>query len=353
MKKISLLLLAMLSACFLCGEKVVEMPELSKPDSIHVDKDNIYITEFPNIYIYSKSDFTLKKKFGRKGEGPGEFLKYTLLYIRPGHLLVSDRNKVSYFSKEGKYIKEIKAQSLANWGVMPLGDKFVGKSRRTENKISYDRAVLYSPDFKKEKEIYRYRFFYTLLKGRKRCNAVEVRGIQFHTFAEKVFIQGEEGFTIDVLDMDGNRLYTINRDYEKVKITGADKKRYRDYFQTTIPWKRLYDTYIKREMFFPEYFPAIQQFLVVDNKIYVLTYKKLAGKAEFIVLDLKGEFTKKLYLPFDNSAERFHYSLYENVVRRVLNAGFTIKDGKLYCLLDNPDSETWELHIHDFASSLL
>lgn len=343
----------MLSACFLCGEKIVEMPGLYKPDSIHVDKDNIYITEFPNIYIYSKSDFALKKKFGRKGEGPGEFLKYTLLYVRPDHLLVSDRNKVLYFSKEGSYIRQIKAQSLAQWGVMPLGDKFVGKSKRIENRIEYDTAVLYGSDFRKEKDIYRYRFFYTLLKGSKKCNAVQVRGIQFHTLGEKVFIQGEEGFTIDVLDMGGNKLYTVERDYEKIKITEADKKRYCDYFQTTMPWKQFYDTAIKKEMFFPGHFPAIRRFLVVDNRIYVLTYKKLAGKAEFIVLDLKGKLIKKIHLPFDNSDEWFHYSLYENVVRQVLNAGFTIKDEKLYRLVENPDSETWELHIHDFAAALL
>ena len=335
----------MLSSFYVYGDKVVEMKELSNPDSIHVDQNNIYITEFPHIYIYSKIDFSLKQKFGGKGEGPGEFLKYTMIYIHRDQLLISDRNKVSYFSKGGKYIKQLKAQSLAQWGVIPLGDKFVGKSRKTINKIDYDTAVLYSPDLKKEKEIYHYKFFYTLLKGSKRCNAVEIRGIQFHTFAGKMFVKGKEGFTIDVLDMDGNRLDRITRDYEKVKITEADKIRYQEYFQTTRPWKRLYDEYIKKEIFFPEYFPAIRQFLVIDNKIYVLTFKTLGDKAQFIILNLKGKLIKEVYLPFDNSDKWFHYSLYENVAHRILNGGFTIKDGKLFRLFENPDSEVWELHI--------
>ena len=53
--------------------RVIPFPELLSPELIRVDENKIYITEKANIYIYSKKDFKLVKKFGKKGAGPEEF----------------------------------------------------------------------------------------------------------------------------------------------------------------------------------------------------------------------------------------------------------------------------------------
>lgn len=331
------------------GQQVVQLPGLAAPDSITVDSGsgNIYITEFPVISIYSMKDFKLNKKFGRKGEGPGEFLRYTKLHVLPDKLAISDRNKVTYFSKEGVFINEIKAKSLANWGVRPLGNKFAGKSKTKIGKTEFDTAVLYSPDLRKEKEICRYRFFYTEWKGGKKCDAVEVSGLRFQSYGDKLFVKGKELFEIDVFDENGNKLYTIQRDFEKVKITEADKQRYRDYFKTAMPWKRLYEERLKKEIFFRDHFPAIQRFLVADEKIYVMTYRRKENKPEFLVLDLKGKLLKQTFLPMDAGDDWFQYSLYKSVRRGNNTPTFTIHNGKLYQLRENPDTEEWELYIFD------
>ncbi len=331
---------------FVFGGEVVSLPGLTAPDSIMVDGGYIYIAEFPVVYIYSLKDFTLKAKFGRKGEGPGEFLKYAQLYVRPDGLVVGDRNRVLYFNKDGKYLKEIKARSLANWGVMPLGEGFVGRSKAREGKVEYDTVVLYSPVLEKGKEIYRSRFFYSEWKGGKKCNAVGVTGIHFQAYGGKVFIRGGADFTIHVFDEGGNKRYSIDREYEKVRVTEADKKRYLDYFRLTLPWKRLYEERLKGEIYFPDFFPAIRSFFVVDEKVYVLTYKKRGGKAQFIVLNLKGELIEEIYLPFPVDDDGFIYSLHKSLRRRVFNPTFTIKGGTFYRLVENSESEEWELHIH-------
>ncbi|MCP5108241.1 MAG: hypothetical protein GY950_32950 [bacterium] len=345
MRYVYFVMLMVLIVCMLPGAKVVPLPGLTNPDSIRVDDANIYITQFPEIRIYSRADFKLKKTFGRKGEGPREVLKYAQLYVLGDSLMVGDRFKVLYFTKTGDYIKELKAKSRIHWGVMPLGNKFVGKAKAKDGKVEYDTAVIYSPQLEKEKEAYRYRFFYTEWKGGKKCDAVEVRGIQYQTYDNKIFAKRGKDFIVDVLDHNGKKLYSIKRDYEKIKITEADKKRYIDYFKATQPWKRLYDMHFKNEIFFPDYFPAIQLFLVQDEKIYVLTYKKEAGKSEFVILDLKGKLLKKIFLPLDTGDEWFQYSLFKNVSRKISNPTFTIKDGVLYQLIENPDTEEWELHI--------
>jgi hypothetical protein len=53
--------------------KVVPLTQSGKPNSITVDKNHVYITDQGSIAIYSLKDGKLKKTFGKKGEGPGEF----------------------------------------------------------------------------------------------------------------------------------------------------------------------------------------------------------------------------------------------------------------------------------------
>ncbi|MGD2088400.1 MAG: hypothetical protein PVH61_19645 [Candidatus Aminicenantes bacterium] len=339
------LLLLLLVKGFVLSTTVVPLTDFFNPDSITVDDRHVYITEFPTIYIFSLQDFKLKKKLGRQGEGPREFNRFALLSIHDDNLVVSDRNKVLYYTKDGDYLKEIKARSIMHWGVRPIGNLFVGKSKIHENKIDFDTANIYDANLEKIKKIFMTKFFFQIEGGGKKCDAIEIRGLQFQVFNDKVFFKRGKHFIIDVFDRSGNFLYTIHHEFEKIKISEADKKRYHDYFKRVHPWKRMYESLIKKEIYFPEFFPAIQLFIVADDKIYVLTYKKENEKSEFVVLDLKGGLLKKVFLPFNQSDEWFHYSLTKATSQASTHVTFTIKNGKLYQLIENEDKETWELHI--------
>ena len=74
MKKTGLFLLILFITTFAFTGVVKTFPDLMRPGRIMVDKDKLYILEFPHIYIYSLDDFRLIKKFGRQGEGPQEFM---------------------------------------------------------------------------------------------------------------------------------------------------------------------------------------------------------------------------------------------------------------------------------------
>jgi hypothetical protein len=41
---------------------------------VQVDKNQLYITDGASVFIYSLKDYQLQKKFGKRGEAPGEFL---------------------------------------------------------------------------------------------------------------------------------------------------------------------------------------------------------------------------------------------------------------------------------------
>ena len=126
-----------------------------------------------------------------------------------------------------------------HWGVRPIGNLFIGKSRSGEKKIQFDIANIYNSNLEKIKTIYKTKFFYQIEGGGKKCDAIEIRVLQFQVFADKIFFKRGKSFIIDVFDQSGNMLDTIHHEYEKIKISEADKKRYHDYFKTVRPWKRL------------------------------------------------------------------------------------------------------------------
>lgn len=338
-------LVCSLLTIFLFPATVVPLPDVFNPDSIVVTDNEIYITAFPTIYIYSPRDFRLKKKFGRRGEGPREFRRLALVSVRPGYLLVGDRNKVLYFTREGKYLREINAGSIINWGAVPLGDGFAARSRLLEGNIQFDTLNIYDAGLNKVKEAARYKFFYQTLGGGRKCRAVEVRGIQFQVYDDKIFFKTGQDLVIDVFDQWGEKICTIRHDYRRIKLSGTVKKRFEDYFKTTEPWKRRYDVQIKKEIAFPEYLPAIQTFIAADKKLYVFTYETKAGKSKFVILDIGGKGAREVFLPFDQSEQWFHYSLAKTVRYGSQNPTFSIKNGKIYQLVENEEEEHWELHV--------
>ena len=73
MRKVILIILLFFVVLLLRGENTAEITEISKPDFMVAHNGKLVVMEKPHIYIYSLKDFKLIKKFGRQGEGPGEF----------------------------------------------------------------------------------------------------------------------------------------------------------------------------------------------------------------------------------------------------------------------------------------
>jgi hypothetical protein len=58
----------------------------------------MYVSEGFSVYIYSLTDFQLKKKFGKKGEGPREFIVQPpvplIINLREDNIIVTGRGKI-------------------------------------------------------------------------------------------------------------------------------------------------------------------------------------------------------------------------------------------------------------------
>lgn len=328
MKRVILILLVFLTfGGAVSGRKLAALTEILKPRSIVIDDRQIYILEKKTIFIYSLNDFKLKKKFGNEGEGPQEFKGTVHITPMADHLFINSAGKISFFSKDGNFIREMKSPTgFSSVRFCPLDNGFVGRGSERENGIYYVTVNFFDPRLKKGKELYRMK---AVLQPAGKIELLKQPFI-YQTYENVVYVAGKKGFIIDVLDHTGKPVFSINREYEKRKFTPRDEKEARDALR--LLYKQQYEV-LKNRLAFPDYFPGIADFLVIDNKIYVSTWKIEKNNNEFFIFDLKGKLMKRLFIPmvFMMPLEPYPY---------------TIKKGTFFQLIETED-EIWELHADD------
>lgn len=323
-------ILMLLMSVFVRGEKVAVINEVLKPTSIAVDDTQLYIVERTSIFIYSLKDYTFIKKFGKDGQGPREFAFHRnvplSIDVSSGDIIIYSFGKVSFFSKDGNFKREVKTKGLG-WNFCPLKERYVGYSQTRENDILYSSINFFDSDFNRGKEIARLKY------GDKSKNIEHLNGaFEFHINKNRIFVAASKEFVIDVLDQTGKKLYSIIREYKRVKFDPVFERKIHDMWKKGNP-----DNYefFKNKLKFPDYFPAIRFFSMDDNKIYVVTWKREKNKIEFFILDLKGNLLKQKYMAAAFREEKTGFFPMD------------ISGGKLYQLVEG-EEETWELHVSQF-----
>lgn len=330
MKKILITILLIILINPLIAEKIIPFPELLKPETISIDENQIYITEGASIYIYSLKDFKFKKKFGKKGAGPEEFKLpqsgLLTIDVQTNEIIVNSLAKISYFSKDGKFKKETKNSMGITMMLQSLGNGFAGIGISWDNKMMYRSLNLYDSNLNKSKEISKMKHDFQLGKGTR----VLPTPYPFVSYNNRLYITWENDFIIKVYNNKGEKLFSIKQNYDKLNVKKEHKKGITNWYKTDIRTAQYFE--FLKPLIFPAYFPAIRDMSINENKIYVLTYKQKENQSEFYILNLKGKFIKKRFLPLieKNALEMYPY---------------TINKGKLYQLVDNEDKEEWELLI--------
>lgn len=328
---------------FLCGGengtgKIVELRELAKPSKIRVSGDELFVVDNRyRIIVYSLQDFKLKRQFGRRGEGPGEFKRSIDLSVRPDFILVDSQDRISWFSKEGKFLEHKNKRTASRF--MPFKDKFIVQSTRflSAQKSEHEYRI-HDSELKIIKTLYKYTLEMPLLGP----NIVVKEWKMIHHYRDiipdptsgKIFItDSEKGFFIKVSDEKGDEVYTIVKDneIEKIKIPDEYKNKKVKEFKQGGFWRQELKPH-NTKLTFPEYFPPFSWVRVNNGKIYAQTYKMKDNKTRFIVLDLKGKILKEVYLPVQN--EQGH--------RRQ-----TVHNNTFYKLIEDLEKESWELHIYE------
>ncbi len=128
----------------------------------------------------------------------------------------------------------------------------------------------------------------------------------------------------------GKILYAIKKDYQRIKIPSSYKEETLNWFKKAPNFKDFYE-FVKTRISFKDYYPPIYAMFADNGTIYVLTNKLAKDQRECMVMDLKGNEKKRVYLPVPES-----YGM-------DFNSLFTIKDNYFYKLEENIDEETWDL----------
>lgn len=334
MKKLSILLMIIVLTGVVSVAEVVKIPDIMNPKTISLDRENMYITEGTTVYIFSLKDFSLKKKFGKEGEGPQEFKVFPVVGLKirvlPDYLMLESLGKLSFFAKDGTFKKETRISTMPLLGnFLPIGDGYVGMRGVMADKKQFIGIFLYDSNLKSKKELIQLRSPFD--ESVKNINPVTIIKFPFLQVCEdRAFVDGENG-NIHVFDKDGKKSLEIETNIERVPLTSADEKRYIDFLTSHPIYKMLYER-DKDKVKFPEEFPPLRGFHIADKKVVILTYKVKDGKKEFVIFDINGKLLKKTFVPLQeiNAAELYPY---------------TTQDGNLYQLIENQETETWELHI--------
>jgi hypothetical protein len=322
--------------------------EVLKPEGIEVSGDRLYVVEGATFFVFSLKHLELITKFGNKGEGPGELTIVPMIpnrikVLNDGRLMAEGFNKVMFFSKDFKLLKEIKKKGMM-YQVTPIGENFLAiRLVIIPNKFIFTLA-LHDPDMNVIKELYQQE------SVDRRREIIMLRDtIHFAVYKNKVYVEeSTKGFFIEVFDSKGNKLAEINQKFPVQKITAKDKEEIFEYLkedqaiQTTA--KRLggWENFEKLATFtYPDTFPVIKDIIVANDKIFVSTYERKDNKEKYVIMDLKGTI---ISTPFLSISEQSSFSA-RSLGRE--NRFHGIVNNKYYNLVENEDSEEWEAYVEE------
>ena len=339
MKKIiACFLIFLIPVVFLQSKKLVDLKDSYKAPAGIIDNKHLCIWDqsLRKIRVFTLWDFKKVSEFGRKGQAPGEFQAISSVYFKDDCIIVNSYPKICFFSKKGKLFKEIKFQTNVG-NFIPFGKNFIGisypytKPKEEKSKVMYS---LFDSRLNKKREIFLSEIKKYSMPGKTKEILYMINDRTKAVVSnDRLYIGStERGFYFSVFDQNGNNLYEINKNYEKIKITEEDKKRKLDEFKKSwgeVTWRQYNSIY---ELRVRDYYPAYANFCVDNGKIYVFKYPGEKSQ-DIIILDIKGNLLKNKTIPSIKTPG-------------VISHGrFIIKDGLFYYIKDNAETEKWEFHV--------
>lgn len=341
MKNVSFIIITVIFSSLLMSlnartQKYTSFDENYRDPFILMDDEQFYIWDktLRKVVIYSMKSLKRIAEFGKKGEGPGEFISINCASLDNDYIYISSFPKLCIFSKNGIFKKEIKGNADAG-SFKPFGKYLLGISHPYSNPNGNEGKMifgLFDSGLKKEKDIYTAEYHFFAWAGDKKENILWIRDcIKAVPFKSKLIIGTTyKGFYFIVFDQAGNMLYEIKKEYEKRKVTESDKKRRIDDFKKHFGDQRWNEHNLMYNIVFPEYYPAFSNFIVDRSRIYVFLIPE-GEEEEILILNLEGQVLGKNTIPSMN-------------INTLDRERFTVWNGKLYYLEDNLEEERWELH---------
>lgn len=315
------------------SKRVTTLMEVSKPNTLMMGNGYIYIQEKTDIFVYDIKTYQFVKRFGKAGEGPGEFklnpfsANMLIVPYKKNKIMINSLGRVSVFTTNGVYEMEYKDPPFTNY--FPFVDNFIALTIHTEgDKIPVMALYMSDKEFNKTKPIY----ISNITVGLNASFLLPITPFSHDIYGDKLYVvDGLEGFSINIYNSKGDQIGNIKKDYKPLKLPSAYIEKALKYFKTDPTLKNIYP-FFKDRIKFRSHFPSIYDMRISNGIIFVFTNKMKNRLLECIMFDLEGKEKKRIFLPVDLT-----YGMERNFK-------FTFYKGDFFVIRENEDEETWELH---------
>ncbi len=261
------------------------------------DGGTIYALDFKDkkIKVFDDSgEFLLA--FGEEGQGPGELQMPAGIFLAPdSQLAINDAlaRKMIYFTKQGKYIREVSYATTRLALVTLLMDSqgnFMGREMKLEGQEMVYEIVKLDQEMESLFTLDKIGFPAPIPGSGNKINLMDATSIFQFDNSGNIYYGRNREYEIKIFTPEGKHVKSIRKEFQPQKITEKDKEEILsrlDNVPVAVPINL-------RDMFeFPNLFPPFQFFtLDEEGRIIVRTWEKGKKEDEFVhdVFDSEGRF---------------------------------------------------------------
>lgn len=300
---------------------------------IVVSEDEVCcVYDYKNLknYIFDSAG-NFKKAFGKKGEGPGEVKMQLLSYWVNDKVVLLDRDRLHYFSKDGSFVKSV-VNDLFRQTPFNFIDEHefismpqVGAGKRaSEMEINYvnlktrQRTVVKT--FLSKMKFYE-QFGYPVIPG---ISPMMIVG--YDQKNKKLYYGMNDAYTINVSNLDGSIVNTFSVERDRKEIPDELVEEWLKRNRPNFPYKKLMKD-VPKEL---NHFYRIQ---VERGLVYVFTgqFGTYWGSQQIDIFSLDGNYLYRSDFIPEKGFKIYNTSFMPNNI--------LIKDGFLYVVQENEDSD--------------
>lgn len=212
----------------------VENEVLARPDQIAVsEEENIYLMDgtVGIFYIFSK-DGKFLKKFGPRGEGPGEVKHYMRFYLTKDGIVVADVDRLHFFTKDGEYLKSQENFFFANRPEFFLNnDEFITfplGPMEIQEKEDTGKIRIYNLKTQQDTIITEFKVFTKAAEGGTsilKIGLTPLMNVGFNAGENYLCYGMSDSYNLKIVDLKGKELSSISQKRAKIKVTSEIKEK--------------------------------------------------------------------------------------------------------------------------------
>lgn len=270
---------------------------LSQVSTFVVDGEGgVFALDFKEqkIKVFDKAG-KFVRQMGKPGQGPGELGMATGIQLMADNTLVVEdatNRRLALFKPTGEFLKNISIAGMTGLVNILMDGKgnAIGREIAVVEGTSkmFFEIKKFDPNLKPLFTLDKIEFRVPLPGSGTKINILDMISAYQFSPAGNIYYGRNADYEIKVYGPDGKPVRTIQKDYDRVKVTQADIDEMLERMPIAVP-----DVNIKEMFTFPEYFPPFQGFILDDlGRLYVRTFTKGKAKGEYVfdVFDADGVF---------------------------------------------------------------